>query len=386
MTTHTRQESYGPHHRTFDCPWCGAISGVPPDLIGDVFQCPECKETTKLTVQNTRAAHLSETPPGAPHHAEGELTFDCPWCGAISPVSSEALGTSFACPECKNETRLTEKTTRRAELFVPPPGAPHHEERHGLPGWVFGALAVLAVAVIAWAAFGNRGDEGGGAAGTVAQTPTTANGGTPAGPAPSDAPEPSEAAPPASAPDSSPDPVPPPKEDPALLAAREKVAAAEREVAAAESALEAWMNANADRLALAQQHEAATALQDLLTAQRRALEEGAPTPAAMQASNRKLAAAIEADPLLAKIAEGLWQTLRSVPFRPVRAESWKDLNFLAPGFAEVLADRVQSGRLQLPAEHDALRAAVAEARKTLDGARRTLTDLEAPSEEPDSPR
>ena len=110
--------------RTFDCPWCGAISPVPGDHLGEHFVCPECKKGTKLTERSTSTRAATAAPPDAPH-LSGDRTFDCPWCGAIASVPSSHLGEGFRCPECAKSTKLTSTNTRRALVTAPPPDAPH---------------------------------------------------------------------------------------------------------------------------------------------------------------------------------------------------------------------------------------------------------------------
>ena len=106
--------------RTFDCPWCGAIAPVPADHLGEHFPCPECRQATKLTSKNTSNRPPTAPPPDAPH-TSGHRTFDCPWCGAIAPIPASHLGERFHCPECGKETKLTPTNTRSAALTAPPP-------------------------------------------------------------------------------------------------------------------------------------------------------------------------------------------------------------------------------------------------------------------------
>ena len=129
--------------RTFDCPWCGAISPVPADHMGEHFSCGECRKATKLTEKNTSTRGPTEIPPDAPH-LTGDRTFDCPWCGAISSVPSSHLGEGFECPECKKHTKLTSTNTRRATVTAPPPDAPHDALGSGTGG----GKALVAVAVL----------------------------------------------------------------------------------------------------------------------------------------------------------------------------------------------------------------------------------------------
>ncbi len=126
METSTATGTHQPGARTFDCPWCGAISKIPSDHLGEHFTCPECKKATKLTDKNTSSLNPTEPPPDAPH-LTGDRTFDCPWCGAICSVPSQHLGEHFTCPECKKATKLTPQNTRRADVFTPPPDAPPPE-------------------------------------------------------------------------------------------------------------------------------------------------------------------------------------------------------------------------------------------------------------------
>lgn len=135
--------------RTFDCPWCGAISPVPASHLGEHFACPECKKGTKLTEKNTANRAVSATPPDAPHMS-GERTFDCPWCGAIASVPSSYLGEGFACPECERSTKLTATNTRRAAVTAPPPDAPHPGVSSGAGPKILAAAVVAAVGVGAW--------------------------------------------------------------------------------------------------------------------------------------------------------------------------------------------------------------------------------------------
>ena len=129
---------------TFDCPWCGAISPVPGNHMGEHFPCPECKKGTKLTGKNTSSRPTTAAPPDAPH-LTGDRTFDCPWCGAISSVPSSHLGESFRCPECAKGTKLTSTNTRRALVTAPPPDAPHVEASSSGGARTVALVALLAI-------------------------------------------------------------------------------------------------------------------------------------------------------------------------------------------------------------------------------------------------
>jgi len=136
------------HNRTFDCPWCGAISPVPSDHLGEHFMCGECKKATKLTDKNTSSRKPTDAPPDAPH-LSGDRTFDCPWCGAISSLDSSHLGERFHCTECNKETRLTATNTRRAPITAPPPDAPPPAPTSSGKG-VMVALVLAAAGIGAW--------------------------------------------------------------------------------------------------------------------------------------------------------------------------------------------------------------------------------------------
>ena len=134
--------------RTFDCPWCGAIAPVPADHLGEHFPCPECRQATKLTSKNTSNRPPTAPPPDAPH-TSGHRTFDCPWCGAIAPIPASHLGERFHCPECGKETKLTPTNTRSAALTAPPPDAPHVEAKGGGRG-VLVAVALVTLGAAVW--------------------------------------------------------------------------------------------------------------------------------------------------------------------------------------------------------------------------------------------
>ncbi len=200
METSTATGTQQPEARTFDCPWCGAISRIPSDHMGEHFTCPECKKATKLTDKNTSALKPTEPPPDAPH-LTGDRTFDCPWCGAICSVPSQHLGEHFTCPECKKATKLTPQNTRRTDVFTPPPDAPP-------PEWEVArarrtkVLIALGIAVaIGVAVAVSQGNESpakpGGGEGTTAQAPTPPpDETTPPSPGPGGPPTPPTVAPP----------------------------------------------------------------------------------------------------------------------------------------------------------------------------------------------
>src|SRR5262245_30781837 len=142
--------------------------------MGEHFACPECKKATKLTSHNTSDLPPTEAPPDAPHLV-GDRTFDCPWCGAISSVPSSHLGDRFHCPECGKETKLTSTNTRAAAITAPPPDAPHVDEGKGGRG-ILVAAVVAVLAVGAWLAFGQSGgSSGSGEKETAGTPPSTTN-------------------------------------------------------------------------------------------------------------------------------------------------------------------------------------------------------------------
>jgi hypothetical protein len=174
----------------------------------------------------------------------------------------------------------------------------------------------------------------------------------------------------------------PAPESPELTAARERLAAAERTYAAAQAALSSWLHENAGRLAKAERADAARAIQGMIEREQKALEEGAPTPDAMRASNRKLATAIASDPSMREAAEIVYETLRRVPYAPVRARRWQDLNFLAPTFSDAVAELVRGGMVGVGEEQAALQEKVERAGKEAVAARTALEALEGPEASP----
>ena len=158
-------ETYGEGHLAFDCPWCGAISGVDPSRLGESFECPECHDSTRLTEENTRKGHLADAPSDdvedkakekAGHetsewesYGKDHVTFDCPWCGAISGIDASHIGEHFTCPECHRQTRLTEKNLRKRPVTAPPAEGPRHVERAARRRLLLGVSAVAGVIVLA---------------------------------------------------------------------------------------------------------------------------------------------------------------------------------------------------------------------------------------------
>jgi transcription elongation factor Elf1 len=384
-------------HRTFDCPWCGAINLVDPSQIGQHWQCPECKKSTKLTASNTSDRPPTAPPPDAPH-LSGDRTFDCPWCGAISSVPSSHLGERFACPECRRETKLTSTNARRAPITAPPPDAPP-----AAPPPAKGVgIAVAVVAVLAglglWMAFAGGSSGGGGGSTRSGDAAPTADGAgterppatvnpnakTPGGPPPMptppsrggmDAPAmPEPTAPPAALEGADPDAKPAPALSPEEADRAAKVDKARLEAAATAAillersraredafvALGKWMESNPEYVAASAER---TALGEVRAEGKRLLEAkeliadpAAPTPAGVRAYNAAVATFVEANPERVKAVEAVIARMKAdaTTAGEVADRAWKEVNFFGPGFSRTLestADaRAKEMAAMLPAD------------------------------------
>ena len=347
MTTAGAIGSSAHESRTFDCPWCGAISPVPADHLGEHFSCPECRKQTKLTEKNTSSLHVTETPPDAPH-LTGDRTFDCPWCGAISAVPSSHLGERFLCPECSRDTKLTSTNTRRAPITAPPPDAPPPAATTGSPRALVAVAVLAVVGVVVWVIASGSGEK------TETQIverhlPDTASippavAPTPAGTAPARSPEGDlPPAPPAVVPTAAPPtPAPatePPKEDEKALADTEwsaaevAHAAAAAEVITANARVAAFLETNGD---VAEASLRLPALKQAL-AEVPALAAGA-APDAIRAYDAAVAQALAKTPARADAAEAA-RTRMASEFhgRGVAGLAWKDLDYHSDAFHRAAA-------------------------------------------------
>lgn len=380
--------------RTFDCPWCGAISPVPADHLGEHFVCPECAKATKLTPKNTSDRPPTAPPPGAPPTG-GLRTFDCPWCGAISPIPASHLGERFACAECHRETKLTAANTQAAAVTAPPPGAPHVEARRPFVVWgVVGACA-LAAAVGAFLLLQQEGEAPSDERPSVA-APSPSAGRPPspgrATPAPTPPPSDDDRPPPPSSIPASPAPspsapAPAPRVDLAVLEA--DVAAATAALGEANQRLLTAMAAlSADEAAAARRRDAATeseAFAAILSAVRERTAE-ATSPAAVRAAREAVVAHLAADPDRVRRAERVRTWLASDLFgREVAGVTdWRGLDWTGPGAARALAAlSAEAGAAAAPPSQDlaaeaaSARGAVEEATHRLETARARLAAAQA---------
>ncbi|MHC5010056.1 MAG: hypothetical protein ACYTG6_03780 [Planctomycetota bacterium] len=328
-------------HRTFDCPWCGAIASVPSEILGEHLVCGECGRGTKVTEQNTTALPPTAPPPDAPH-GPADLTFECPWCGALEAFSSMHLGEHVECPACRKSTKLTSVNTKEGA----PPGTVSGQvitdtETSGSPFLLIAAIVVLA-AVGAWFLFGSE---------TGSNTETTGDTeisqAPPVEEPPVEEPEPAE-----------PEEVVSPLAE-AVAEARDTLRQARlaREQAMdrrdqMRAALDAWLAAHPD---VAEATRTLGPLQTLHTESARLMTVIAtqePTPATARAYNASLRGFIGEDPDRIGLATALLAQLRAEPGGP-RVASWESMNFHAPGVREaietLLAER-KSLAAQVPAE------------------------------------
>lgn len=405
--------------RTFDCPWCGAISPVPADHLGEHFTCPECRKATKLTEKNTSDRKPTEAPPDAPH-LSGDRTFDCPWCGAISSLSSSHLGERFHCPECNKETKLTATNTRRAPITAPPPDAP--PPASGSSGKGMLVALVLAVGGIgAWWLLRDPGTSSTAkqpsGATEIGRTPGAPTPPTPgastqptpgAGPGPgagspggSRTPEGTPAAVGAMTPDAAPGATPPPAPSPAAMGAdgapspaveaaqavlgeamRRRSAALEKQYAALAS-LQDWKQEN-PAAAVAAEHmpglrELVDEAKRLGDAKQLIPEPGKPTLEQVRAYDAALVAFTAASPVRVKVAEQVLAWLRADPFgrEGHGLADWKGLHFAGDGVRRAFAALEQAwgpGASMWPADlAKAAEAAAAEG----DAAQKAVLDAEA---------
>lgn len=358
--------------RTFDCPWCGAISPVPADHLGEHFECPECKKGTKLTEKNTSTRAPTAVPPDAPH-LSGDRTFDCPWCGAISSVPSSHLGEAFQCEECSKSTKLTSTNTRRAAVTAPPPDAPHLPAGGGVGGKIaVAAIALLAAGGIWWFTAGSGGETpakpdesaavGKGPA-VAAPTPSTPAAVPTPPPTSPGTPVPPPAPPSSMAPDSTggtppaPSPADAEREAAAKLAEADraqKFLLAEQAVAVATKRLAEWGDAHPGAL---EARDLAAALTEMSTAIDRALADQAPdaakaTPDQMRAADAAIRAFFDGDAARKRAAEAVLVAMRSDHGgREVAGVTdWRELHVAGEGFRRSAAG--------LRAGHEALASTV----------------------------
>ncbi len=388
------------HNRTFDCPWCGAISPVPSDHLGEHFTCSECKKATKLTEKNTSDRKPTDSPPDAPH-LSGERSFDCPWCGAISSLDSSHLGERFHCPECAKETKLTATNTRRAPITAPPPDAPPPAPTPSGKG-VMVALVLAAAGIGAWWLLRDEG---------TSPTAKEPSGATEIGRAPG-APTPMapDAAPPAPMPPIGPEdatptlpptpspmpsdggmgvvgPPPPPsalEEAQAVLAAAasRRAAALEKQYAALAS-LEDWKREN-PAAAVAAEHmpgllEIAAEAKRLADEKQAIPEPEKATLEQVRAYDAAIVAFAAASPARTKTAEQVLAWLRADPFgrEGHGLADWKALHFAGDGVKRAFSALEQAwgpGAAMWPADlANAVQAATAEG----DAAQKAVLDAEA---------
>lgn len=393
-------ESYGKGHRTFDCPWCGAISGIDPTHIGEHFDCPECHKSTKLTPANTRTEELTEPPPDAPHpgtegapkpvahetsdwesYGKGHRTFDCPWCGAISGIDPSHLGEHFDCPECHKRTKLTPDNTRGGHLTQAPPDAPHHEEPKSKAGLLLVVAIAVVVGVVAMiASRGGEEEDGDGGGPTVAQTPPTdvGPGSVPSevptpppeeGPGETPAPPPEEQPPEEMPPEEQPPEEQPPEQpavDPAKV--QEAIEAARLDLEHAQQALAEWEAAHPEILPKLGLLKACT---DVRSEAAR-LCKTYPGPDATQDEARTYNAVmlefVAADPLRVEAASRIAVELNSERLKPRFLASWKSINFYLPHVRKTMGRMEAAGQCVESEEYGALMKRIAEAQAALEKA------------------
>ena len=402
--------------RTFDCPWCGAISTVPADHLGEHFHCPECRKPTKITERNTTAGGAAGTAADTTH-LSGDRTFDCPWCGAISAVPSSHLGERFACPECHRDTKLTSTNTQRSPVTVPPPDAPHVESsRRGL--WI--GLGVAAAAFVGFLLLRDRGEPSGPqeperssakvteepsgtrpadrpAAGTPPVMPSPGmTGEAPPMPAtsmteeapPMPSPGMTGEAPPMPIPGMTEAPPPAPAEPPELLKARAQHAAAAAAFASATEkharatlALETWAGehpgAKEAHLGLPALEQVSAELVRLLSDPAVVADPANPKPAELRAVRAAMAKFVEASPERVAIAERALASMRQdLGGREVAGVAdWRELPFAGDGYRRVISRLLESARaVAVPAE---LEMAHVSATKELEAARAALDSATA---------
>jgi hypothetical protein len=389
-----------PHagHRTFDCPWCGAISSIPGDHLGEHFTCPECKKATKLTEKNTSALKPTAPPPDAPH-LSGDRTFDCPWCGAIASIGVEYVGEHFTCPECSKSTKITEKNTTRRPVTAPPPDAPHVEgSAGGGRKAAIGVLVLVALAVGVWIAMPKK--DGGAKDGKTVET--AREGTTGIAPRP---PSGTEARPPAETPASAPPPTmpagtaapplveappapsvePPPTapDSPEVAAAKAALAEARARVATTEDALEAargalaeWEAKNPDAKDTVSNLAALNALTKEAERMRSAIDPAKATPDQVRGYNLGVATYVGSDAKRTRVAQALFERLQGeVAGRGTLGLAWTDMNFYGPGFERAAKD-LSVRWLTAPASPPELRRAETEAAEALSAAKQAEAEAQ----------
>jgi len=353
-------ESYGKGHLTFDCPWCGAISGVDPTHLGDSYECPECHEHTKLTDENTRRGHLAEATEDAPHpdearhetsewesYGKGAVTFDCPWCGAISGVDPSHIGQSFECPECHNKTKLTKENTRSTPVTEAPPDAPHHAAGSKTPLLV-GAIGVVVVIVAAIIVLAGGGGEDQGttpqpAPKDVALQPPPPEEPGPTEPGPGDVTPPDEAPPKEGPPDEAPPKEAPPDEappdeTPPVEPQPDPVADAKAALEAAQKALADWETAHPGEMEVLRLRKVGADLSEQVKALLVAMRGDEVTPALARQFNTNMREFIAVDPQRIRVAQYLVTHLDRDGVKPHLLHGWEGLNFYAPRVREPLLE------------------------------------------------
>ena len=348
-------ESYGPGHLTFDCPWCGAISGVRPELVGEHFECVECGKETKLTEQNTRHAHIFEPPKDAPHLDDAARPFGCPWCGHHEEIAPTHLGEYYDCPECHKRTKLTSRTLPSPEAVAEQ--AKQETAKPSRAPLVLAALVVVVgVVVFLLSQGGDDGgtttDEGGRRTAAVDEA-STDEGTTPEAPEGGGTEEPASTTPEAEQPTAEPTVEEAPKSVARKLAEARLAKAVENEEAA-RAALDALL---AERPELVEATAAQAVRESLLARTQELRGEARASPAEVRAFNETVQAFVATDPARVAVAEALATALAKQPVRPLRSGSWKELNFHQPRLLEILENQVRDGRARMAEEYVLLEGA-----------------------------
>ena len=344
------------HKRMFDCPWCGAISPVPGDHLGEHFVCGECKKSTKLTEKNSSVEGAKPAPSDTTHHLSGDRTFDCPWCGAIAGVPSSHLGERFACPECKKDTRLTSTNTRRAPITAPPPEAPTAAPVGSSVG-LWAAIGVVVVGGMAWALLsgGSSGADGKSSTETGVTEPATTVEFAAADSRPSASTPPPMGGAPPSVPEPPPGPANPrvPMGQPTpkamdldlakgmLAKAVSDLATAERARISAQAKYDEWTKDNPDIVEMEAKHAALRSI----AGESKRLKEATPalsdpaktTPADAQAFDAAMVKFVAAVPLRVAVVEEALKRIRGEIAGRGVGPDWKALSFHGAAFHRALA-------------------------------------------------
>lgn len=88
----------------FDCEYCGKSLAIDPRGAGLIITCPDCGNNVQVPDDDDVAVYQLDEDQGV--FSKNDIVFDCPSCGKSLAIDERGAGLIIECPECDHKIQI----------------------------------------------------------------------------------------------------------------------------------------------------------------------------------------------------------------------------------------------------------------------------------------